>query len=360
MTVLNFTLSGDVVIQVTITELLNGTLQFDLAVTSETGSIGDLNGLFFDIADESLLGEMVATGDDVTGMIFEANDVTKVDNYNNIRGELLKDLGKFDGGVQFGTAGMAKDDIRETSFVLSHESAELTADLFLGMDFAARLTSVGPEGGARDGSSKIGGQAPTEPGDGGGTGEPGDGGGTGEPGDGGGTGEPGDGGGTGEPGDGGGTGDPGDGGGTGSVNIANDDSMTVRNTEGFSPFGLPDLLDDFTALGLLDNDTADGGAYTGPITQVAGQNFADGMIVAGSDGGLLMVFADGSVDFSANGEFDALGTGESAFTQFVYTIEGGDDAILTVEVFADDFGDGGGGDGGVGIIGTTDVDLGLT
>ena len=342
MTVLNFTLSGDVVIQITITELLNGTLQFDLAVTSETGSIGDLNGLFFDIADESLLGEMVATGDDVTGMIFEANDVTKVDNYNNIRGELLKDLGKFDGGVQFGTAGMAEDDIRETSFVLSHESADLTADLFLGMDFAARLTSVGPEGGARDGSSKIGGQAPTEPGDGGGTGEPGDGGGTGEPGDG------------------GGTGDPGDGGGTGSVNIANDDSMTVRNTEGFSPFGLADLLDDFTALGLLDNDTADGGAYTGPITQVAGQNFTDGMIVAGSDGGLLMVFADGSVDFSANGEFDALGTGESAFTQFVYTIEGGDDAILTVEVFADDFGDGGGGDGGVGIIGTTDVDLGLT
>ena len=324
MTVLNFTLSGDVVIQITITELLNGTLQFDLAVTSETGSIGDLNGLFFDIADESLLGEMVATGDDVTGMIFEANDVTKVDNYNNIRGELLKDLGKFDGGVQFGTAGMAEDDIRETSFVLSHESADLTADLFLGMDFAARLTSVGPEGGARDGSSKIGGQAPTEPGDGGGTG------------------------------------DPGDGGGTGSVNIANDDSMTVRNTEGFSPFGLADLLDDFTALGLLDNDTADGGAYTGPITQVAGQNFADGMIVAGSDGGLLMVFADGSVDFSANGEFDALGTGESAFTQFVYTIEGGDDAILTVEVFADDFGDGGGGDGGIGIIGTTDVDLGLT
>ena len=342
MTVLNFTLSGDVVIQITITELLNGTLQFDLAVTSETGSIGDLNGLFFDIADESLLGEMVATGDDVTGMIFEANDVTKVDNYNNIRGELLKDLGKFDGGVQFGTAGMAEDDIRETSFVLSHESADLTADLFLGMDFAARLTSVGPEGGARDGSSKIGGQAPTEPGDGGGTGEPGDGGGTGEPGDG------------------GGTGDPGDGGGTGSVNIANDDSMTVRNTEGFSPFGLADLLDDFTALGLLDNDTADGGAYTGPITQVAGQNFTDGMIVAGSDGGLLMVFADGSVDFSANGEFDALGTGESAFTQFVYTIEGGDDAILTVEVFADDFGDGGGGDGGIGIIGTTDVDLGLT
>ena len=324
MTVLNFTLSGDVVIQVTITELLNGTLQFDLAVTSETGSIGDLNGLFFDIADESLLGEMVATGDDVTGMIFEANDVTKVDNYNNIRGELLKDLGKFDGGVQFGTAGMAEDDIRETSFVLSHESADLTADLFLGMDFAARLTSGGPEGGARDGSSKIGGQAPTEPGDGGGTG------------------------------------DPGDGGGTGSVNIANDDSMTVRNTEGFSPFGLPDPLDALGALGLLDNDTADGGAYTGPITQVAGQNFTDGMIVAGSDGGLLMVFADGSVDFSANGEFDALGTGESAFTQFVYTIEGGDDAILTVEVFADDFGDGGGGDGGVGIIGTTDVDLGLT
>jgi hypothetical protein len=331
MTVLNFSLSGDVVIQVTITEMLNNALQFDLVVTSETGSIGDLNGLFFDVADESLLDGMTATGADVTGMIFKANDVTKVDNYNNIRGELLQDLGKFDGGVQFGTAGIAEDDIRETSFILDHDSVDLTVDLFLGMDFAARLTSVGPEGGARDGSSKIGGQAPTEPDDGGGTGDPGDGGGTGGPGDGGGTGDP------------------------DTVNIANDDSMTVSKNEGFSDFGLADPLDNF-AFGLLDNDTADGALYTGTITAVAGQTFTDGMVVTGSGGGLLMVNADGTIDFSANGEFDALAVGESAFTQFVYAIEGGDEAILTVEVFGDEFGGG----GGVGIIGitSTETDIG--
>ena len=335
MTVLNFSLSGDVVIQVTITERLDqnlgNVLDFDLLVTSETGSIGDLNGLFFNVANETLLDGMTATGADVTGMIFKANDVTKVDNYNNIRGELLQDLGKFDGGVQFGTAGIAEDDIRETSFILDHDSVDLTVDLFLGMDFAARLTSVGPEGGARDGSSKIGGQAPTEPDDGGGTGNPGDGGGAGGPGDGGGTGDP------------------------DTVNIANDDSMTVSKNEGFSDFGLVDPLDNF-AFGLLDNDTADGALYTGTITAVAGQTFTDGMIVTGSDGGLLMVNADGTIDFSANGQFDALAVGESAFTQFVYAIEGGDEAILTVEVFGDEFGGG----GGVGIIGitSTETDIG--
>ncbi len=292
MAVLTFSLSGDVVVTVSITEMLDNALKFDLAVTSETGSIGDLNGLFFDVADESLLDGMSVAGDDVTGMIFKANDVTKVDNYNNIRGELLKDLGKFDGGVQFGSQGIAEDDIRETSFILSHDSSDLTVDLFLGMDFAARLTSVGPEGGPRDGSSKIGGAAPTEPDD------------------------------------------------SGPVNIANDDSMTVSNTNGFDPAGFGDFLDGFS-LSLLENDTTDEAQYIGPVTSVQGQTFTDGMIVAGSNGGLLLIKTDGSVDFSANGEFDDLTESTTDTTQFVYTIEGGDDAILTVTVFGGD--DGGGG-----------------
>lgn len=293
MTTLTFTLTGDVVISVTITELLDNSLQFDLAVLSDTGSIGDLNGLFFDVADESVLDGMSVSGPDVTGMIFDANDVTKVDNYNNIRGELLKDLGAFDGGIQFGTAGMAEDDIRETSFILDHDSVDLTVDLFLGMDFAARVTSVGPEGGARDGSSKIGGQAPTEPDD------------------------------------------------NGPEIIANDDSMTVSNNNGFDLFGFGDPLDGFQ-FSLLENDTIDGAIYTGGIETVQGQTFSDGMEVAGTNGGLLRVNADGSIDFSANGDFASLAEGETAYTEFTYTIEGGEEATLSVSVFG--AGDGGGDD----------------
>ena len=329
MAQLTFSLSGDVVVTVNITEIVGGDLQFDLAVTSETGSIGDLNGLFFDIADESLLPGLAVAGPDVTGVIFEANEVAKVDNYNNIRGELLKDLGLFDGGIQFGTAGMAEDDIRETSFVLSHDTADLTVDQFLAMDFAARLTSVGPEGGDRGGSSKIGGKAPDtadDTGDGGG-GDSGGGGG-------------------GDSGDGGGGGDP--------TNIANDDTMTASNEQGFNP-GFPDPLDDFV-FSILENDTTEAGdPYMGAITGAGGQSFSDGMIVAGSNGGLLMVFEDGTVDFSANGEFDYLTGTETAFTEFVYTIEGGDDAIITVEVFDFD----GGGDGEIGLIGLGGTDGGI-
>ena len=155
-----FTLTSDVNIEITITELIDGSLQFDLVVLNDTGSIGDLNAFYFDMLGDSIPDDLSAYGDDVTGTAFKEEGVTKVDNFTNMNGEVVKDLGKFDGGVQFGSQGIGEDDIRETSFTLSSDSTVLTLEMFSLQDIGARLTSVGEEGGSRDGSLKIGGTSP--------------------------------------------------------------------------------------------------------------------------------------------------------------------------------------------------------
>ncbi|MEQ6249768.1 hypothetical protein ABMC89_12815 [Sulfitobacter sp. HNIBRBA3233] len=285
MATLTFTLEGGVNVAVTITELEGGALQFDLAVLDETGSIGDLNGLFFDLTDASLLDGLVFSGTDVTGTAVKEDGVTKVDGYMNINGDVVNEYGKFDAGVQFGTAGIAGDDIRETSFVLSHESVDLSLDMLSQMDFAVRLTSVGEEDGSRDDSLKIGGTAPEvveEP--------------------------------------------------EGPVAVAGPDSMTVTTNETFSEFGLSDPLDDFV-FSVLENDTVDGTPTTGTVVAANGQVFEDFVIVSGSNGGQMQFNSDGTVDFSANGDFDHLTGDQTDTTEFTYTTSDGATGTLSVEVF---------------------------
>lgn len=287
MSTVTFTLSGDVNVSITVTELGDGTLQFDLAVLDDTGSIGDLNAIYFDLLDDSIVEGLSVTGDDVTGTRFSADGVTKVDNFTNINGEVAKEYGKFDCGVQFGTSGIAQDDIRETSFILSHDGMDLTIDAILGQDFGARLTSVGEEDGSRDDSLKLGGEAPTDP-----------------------------------------DVDP------GPTHVANDDFLTVTETEDFNARGGGDVLDG-GADSVLENDTTDEFEYAGMVEGVNGDAANIEQVVTGSDGGLLIMYANGSVDFSANGDFDYLNDRETAQTEFTYEIEGGDTATLFVTVLGE-------------------------
>lgn len=293
MAELTFTLSGGVNVAVTITENIDGTLTFDLTVLDDTGSIGDLNGLFFDFGDETLLDGLSFAGDDITGTAVKQDGVTKVDGYMNVNGDVTNEYGKFDAGVQFGTSGIATDDIRTTSFTLSHDSTDLTLDMFSLMDFAVRLTSVGEEDGAREDSLKIGGTAPEV---------------VDEP--------------------------------AGPISVANDDSMSVTSIETFSAFGLTDPLDDFV-FSVFENDQTDGGAFTGALIGPDGQPVEDFIILDGSNGGQLMINADGTVDFSANGDFNDLTGTMTDQTQFTYAVEGGNEATITVEVTAFDGGGGG-------------------
>ncbi len=61
-----------------------------------------------------------------------------------------------------------------------------------------------------------------------------------------------------------------------------------------------------------------------------------GSSVVGSDGGLVTINANGSVDFDPNGEFDYLADGESATTSVAYQIDDGkggvDQAVVTITV----------------------------
>lgn len=275
--------NGAVLVGITIAEV-DGALRFDLNVLDDTGTIGDLNGLFFDVSDGAILDGLTFEGTDLTGTVVKEDAVTKVDSYNNLNGEVVKEYGKFDVGVQFGTQGIGSDDIRSTSFTLSGDS-DLTLDDLLSQDFAVRLTSVGEIDGSRDGSVKLGGTAPDEP-------LPED---------------------------------------PVTVNIAVNDTLTVDEDEGFEFFGGTDTLDDGSD-SLLDNDLTDADPYAGVVTTVNDTPLDGSVTAAGSNGGLLKVNADGSFDFSAEDDFEFLVTGETATTQFTYEIEGGSTALVDVIV----------------------------
>ncbi|PWE18516.1 hypothetical protein DDZ18_02610 [Marinicauda salina] len=148
-----FILEAEVDTQVRVTEQPDGSLLFEIEVLTDDGSIGDLRGLFFDF-DDSLLGGLSITGPDITDYRIAEDDVVDLGHGANVRGEVANTYGRYDAGVEFGTQGIAQDDIQSTSFTLSHDGVDLTLDM-LG-DVAVRLTSVGEIDGDREGSLKTG------------------------------------------------------------------------------------------------------------------------------------------------------------------------------------------------------------
>lgn len=154
---ITFLIAGDVDTEVTITELDDGTLRFDLTVL-ETGLIGDLRALFFDLNGVNVSG-LSTSGVDVTDTAYEEGSVDTMGADANIKGSVSNALGDFDVGIEFGTSGISNDDINSTSFTLDHDSLDLTLDMIDLADFGIRYTSVGEEDGSRTGSVKIGDQA---------------------------------------------------------------------------------------------------------------------------------------------------------------------------------------------------------
>lgn len=164
MASVTFAIPGAVDTIVTVTEVINPItgyreLRFDVSVDESGGTEADLRGLYFDLADESALGSLSVTGDDVTGAQFDADAVTKVGAGTSIDGRHTNKGNGFDAGIGFGTPGMAKDDIDNTSFTLSSADGDLNLDILSEMRFGVRLTSVGPDG-DRDGGQKSVGDAP--------------------------------------------------------------------------------------------------------------------------------------------------------------------------------------------------------
>jgi len=143
---------------------IKGYFQFNLLVdTSTTGNTGDLRGFFLNL--DGFTGSLAE--DDFyepdTGHPYYISDtIISNDSVNSTGGgNTIRPAGDFDVGIEFGTPGIGTDDIQEARFYLYNYGGSLTLDHLvdetddMGLLFAARFTSVGPDGSDRTGSSKI-------------------------------------------------------------------------------------------------------------------------------------------------------------------------------------------------------------
>lgn len=141
-------------------------LKFTLLADPAPGQIADLRGLFWDVTDESQLGNMSvwAPGSaDVTDSQFTANSVVDLGGGANMSGSITAGGKRFDAGVEIGTQGIGADDIQSTEFVIRVDGENLDLDAIGGVRFGVRYTSVGNVGGNRADSLKIAGNAPFAP-----------------------------------------------------------------------------------------------------------------------------------------------------------------------------------------------------
>ena len=157
---LTFTLSNDTdsptaPATITITELDDGTLQFTITNTGDGDNmIADIRGMYFDVADDSLLGTLSAIGGDVTGLEQDGD----VENMGY--GLTSSGVGSYEVGISLGTQGISNDDLQTTTFTLSSSLRGLTLDDLSLENFFVRQQSVGEEGGGREGSDKLNGVSP--------------------------------------------------------------------------------------------------------------------------------------------------------------------------------------------------------
>lgn len=162
---ITFVAEGDVSTLITITENLDGTLTFDISVTDDSANIGDLRAIFFDLDGVSVdAADFAVWGEHVEDQAFAEEGVDTLGRDANIKGAVSNELGDFDAGVEFGSSGMAQDDIQATAFTLFYDPdgdgvSNLTLDMLDLADFGLRYTSVGEEGGDRTSSAKIGDQS---------------------------------------------------------------------------------------------------------------------------------------------------------------------------------------------------------
>lgn len=145
------TSSTNPAVWVTITENADGTLSFQ--ITQEGGIVGDLRGLFFDVADESILSSLkvIAGSQDIR---IGDDSIKDLGDGANMNGLLGGDKG-YDIGIEIGTTGIGADDVRSYNFTLDSTARDLTLKDFSNVDFAVRLTSVGVLQGSRADSSKL-------------------------------------------------------------------------------------------------------------------------------------------------------------------------------------------------------------
>lgn len=141
-----FIVDGNPDVRVTVNDS-GGNLNFTLEVleTGPSNTIGDLRAFYFDVNGPLNSPAITNGGTEVTDSGFNTQDLGNDTNMNPAPA--------FDVGVEFGTQGIGSDDIRTASFTLD-ASNSLSVSMLVGQRFGTRLTSVGPEDGDRNPSSK--------------------------------------------------------------------------------------------------------------------------------------------------------------------------------------------------------------
>ncbi|QYO64598.1 hypothetical protein [Leptolyngbya sp. 7M] len=129
-----------------------GAVQFKVDISQ--GFFADLRGIFFHIKDESLLADLNITGPSyITQVVKNANSVLDLGGGGNLNGggsggskgggkpktnldldgqstSFTSGTGGFDVGIEIGSQGAGKDDIRSASFVVSHKQKKLSLSDF--------------------------------------------------------------------------------------------------------------------------------------------------------------------------------------------------------------------------------------
>ncbi len=124
--------------------------------------IGDLRGIYGNIADDSLLpGLSISFGPDITDTEFDGNVDGR--NFGHQARVSATNFCPCDFGAEIGTPGLVPDDIQSTTFILMHASEDLDLSLFAGQLFAVRLANVGLPDGKRISSAKLAGRLPQIP-----------------------------------------------------------------------------------------------------------------------------------------------------------------------------------------------------
>lgn len=124
---------------------------------SSTGNTGDFGGVWFNLADQSLINNL--TIQEITGditAIDQSGSVNKVgSNNNNLNGG--GSPAPLDVGIAFGSPGASGGIVSSVMFNVL--GSGLSADDFAGQTFAARLQTVGAPPNGGNGSSKLAGPA---------------------------------------------------------------------------------------------------------------------------------------------------------------------------------------------------------
>lgn len=143
---------------------LGTTSDGDIEMLVEVSSgVGDIRGIFFDLADATLLDSLDVSGLHVTDVQF--GGVVDLGRGANLLGG--GSPCPCDVGVEIGLPGLrgGSDDFLSTTILISHvdPTVDLDLSLLVGQAIGVRLTSVGPDYTRREGSSKLGGVVVPEP-----------------------------------------------------------------------------------------------------------------------------------------------------------------------------------------------------